>query len=159
MVVVSLFSFGYQWVPKSHQEDPYLPSVQTESSPQDAPPAHLSQDDCCSPAGSRTANPGEHAKGLRAVHILVLKCVSYKNIYASSCSMQTASCIYWFQMPVSSSSGSSLCYINKSQPLRPQQATLRYVCAPSWQSIKSKYNVTEKEWTSWPLQSCFKNVL
>lgn len=56
--------------------------------------------------------------------------------------MQAAICIYWFQMPISSSSGSALCYINKSQPSGPQQATLKYVPTPC-KSIKSKYKHTE----------------
>lgn len=34
-----------------------------QSSPQDAPPAHLSQDDFCGTTGCRKANPGECAKG------------------------------------------------------------------------------------------------
>lgn len=86
------------------------------------------------------------------------KCVSYKNIYASSCSTQTAICIYWFQMPISYSSGFPLCYINKSQPSGPQQATLKSVL-PLCKSIKSKYNLAEfclpENWSEWFSQSCF----
>jgi hypothetical protein len=74
------------------------------------------------------------------------KCVSYKNIYSSSCSMQTAICIYWFQMTISSSSSSPSCYINKSQPSGLQPATLKYVLTHH-KSIRSKYGLTEFFWT------------
>lgn len=53
-----------------------------------------------------------------------------------------AICIYWFQMPIFSSSSSPLCYVNKSQPSGPQQATLKDVLTPC-KSIKPKYELTE----------------
>ena len=35
----TLFPFSYQWLPVSHQAEPYLSSAQTQDSPQGAPPA------------------------------------------------------------------------------------------------------------------------
>lgn len=65
-----------------------------------------------------------------------------KNIYTPRCIMQTAICICWFQVPISSSSGHPLCYINRTQPSGPQQATLK--SAPTHrQNIKSKYYLSE----------------
>lgn len=65
-----------------------------------------------------------------------------KNIYTPGCIMQTAICICWFQVPISSSSGHALCYINRAQPSGPQQAMPK--SAPTHrQNIISKYNLSE----------------